>query len=654
MNTGIDPSTWDDSIRPQDDLFGHINGRWMAETEIPDDRAVHGAFHILRDNAEEALREIIVDAAASDAEPGTPARKVGDLFASFMDVERVESLGLAPIADDLAAVEAVSDTEGLLRLLGSLQRSGVGGAIMPFVDTDARDSTRYLVHFEQGGLGLPDESYYREDDFAEIRAVYATHIAAMLTLAEVAGSPQAAEEAAARVLALETRLAAGHWDVVESRDAVKTYNKFEAGELTGLAAGLDWDAWFAGFSPPPGAFDEVVVRQPSYLTELAAALADEPLAGWKEWLAFRVVSAAAPYLSKALVDQNFDFYGRTLTGTPEQRDRWKRGVSLVEGALGEAAGQLYVERHFPPEAKDRMVDLVDNLVEAYRQSIRSLPWMGDATKERALEKLDQFMPKIGYPDEWRDYTKLAIDRDDLMGNVRAAAAFETQRELGKLGGPVDRGEWFMTPQTVNAYYNPGMNEIVFPAAILQPPFFDLDADDAVNYGAIGAVIGHEIGHGFDDQGSRYDGTGNLQDWWTDDDRQRFDDLTQALIEQYAAFEPRGLPGHHVNGALTVGENIGDLGGLSIAYQAYRISLGDEDAPVIDGLTGDQRFFAGWAYCWQTKTRDAEALRRLATDPHSPPEFRANVVRNLVEFYDAFEVTEGDRLWLAEQDRVRIF
>ncbi len=654
MHSGIAPSTWDDAVRPQDDLFGHVNGRWIAETEIPEDRAAHGAFYILRDNAEEALRELIEEAAASGPAPGTPARKVGDLYASFMDEERVEAAGLTPIAADLAAIEAVTSQAGFLELLGSLQRQGVGGAIAPFVDTDARNSERYLVHFEQAGLGLPDESYYRDDDFAEVRAAYQAHVAALLRLAEVVADEAAAADAAARVLALETRLAAGHWDVVASRDAVKTYNLVERDALDAAAPGLEWSAWFSGFRPPAGAFDEVVVRQPGYLTTLAEVLHDVPLDDWKLWLELRVVSSAAPFLTAALVEQNFDFYGRTLSGTPQQRERWKRGVSLVESSLGEAAGQLYVERHFPPEAKERMLELVGNLIEAYRRSISDLPWMGEDTRRRALEKLERFVPKVGYPDQWRDYSSLDIDRHDLLGNVRASADFETRRELDKLGRPVDRGEWFMTPQTVNAYYNPGMNEIVFPAAILQPPFFDLEADDAVNYGAIGAVIGHEIGHGFDDQGSRYDGTGNLVDWWTDDDRARFDELTAALITQYAAFEPRDLPGHPVNGALTVGENIGDLGGLSIAHRAYRLSLEGKEAPVLDGLTGDQRFFAGWAYCWQTKTREAEALRRLATDPHSPPEFRANVVRNLVEFYDAFGVTEGDELWLAEQDRVRIF
>jgi putative endopeptidase len=400
--------------------------------------------------------------------------------------------------------------------------------------------------------------------------------------------------------------------------------------------------------------DEVVVRQPDFLTALSEALGTVPMADWALWLAWRVLSASAPYLSNDLADESFAFYGRTLTGAPEQKERWKRGVDTVESALGEAVGQLYVERHFPPAAKERMTTLVTNLVEAYRRNIEGLDWMGADTKVRALEKLGRFLPKIGYPDQWRDYSALQVDRDDLLGSVRAGAAFETDRELAKLGGPVDRAEWHMTPQTVNAYYNPGMNEIVFPAAILQPPFFDLEADDAVNYGAIGAVIGHEIGHGFDDQGSRYDGEGNLSDWWTEQDRERFDALTRALITQYDALEPRDLPGRHVNGALTVGENIGDLGGITIAYQAWRIACDGNEPPVLDGLTGAQRLFAGWATCWRTKAREEEAVRRLAVDPHSPPEFRANVVRNLEEFYEAFGVKEGDGLWLAPEARVRIW
>ncbi|MDQ3475002.1 MAG: peptidase M13, partial [Actinomycetota bacterium] len=404
-----------------------------------------------------------------------------------------------------------------------------------------------------------------------------------------------------------------------------------------------------------GLLAEVVASQPSYLSSWSEALAHVPLADWKDWLAWQVVRSRSRFLTEAVAEAHFDFYGRRLSGIPQQRERWKRGISLVQASLGEVVGQLYVERHFPAEAKARMAQLVDNLVEAYRRNIESLDWMGGETKLKALDKLGMFTPKVGYPDTWRDYSALTIDRDDLVGNVRAAAAFEFDRELGKIGAPVDRGEWFMTPQTVNAYYNPGMNEIVFPAAILQPPFFDLEADDAVSYGAIGSVIGHEIGHGFDDQGSKYDGFGNLVDWWTDADRENFDARAQALIAQYASFSPRDLSDQHlVNGAFTVGENIGDLGGLTIAYVAYLISLQGKGAPVIDGMTGAQRFFEGWAQCWKAKVREAEAIRQLSVDPHSPPEFRANVVRNLEEFYAAYDVVEGDGMWLPPEDRVRIW
>ena len=456
-------------------------------------------------------------------------------------------------------------------------------------------------------------------------------------------------------MTLETRLASGHWDVVQSRDAVASYTLLDRDKLEAQAPHVDWSAWLAGLEAPDKAFDEVVVRQPSYLSAWSEALADLPLADWKDWLAWQIVTSRSPYLSTELSAEHFDFYGRTLSGTPQQRVRWKRGLSLVEGALGEVVGQLYVERHFPPRAKQRMVQLVDNLVEAYRRNIESLDWMGEETKGKAVDKLGKFTPKVGYPDTWRDYSTLAIDRDDVVGNVRAASAFEMDRDFAKIGEPIDRGEWFMTPQTVNAYYNPGMNEIVFPAAILQPPFFDLDADDAVNYGAIGSVIGHEIGHGFDDQGSKYDGAGNLMDWWTDADREHFDARAHALITQYSAFGPRDLPDdYRVNGAFTVGENIGDLGGLTIAYVAYLISLEGKPAPVIDGMTGAQRFFEGWGQCWKAKTRDAEAIRRLSIDPHAPPEFRANVVRNLEEFYDAYGVVEGDGMWLDPKDRVRIW
>jgi putative endopeptidase len=470
------------------------------------------------------------------------------------------------------------------------------------------------------------------------------------------GSAQDHADTAARIVALETKLAAAHWDVVKRRDAELTYNLRAFSELADEAAGFDWAGWLVALGSTPQAVAEVVVRQPDYLTAFAALWSGEDLEDWKRWARWRLIAARAGLLTDALVQEDFAFYGRRLTGAEQIRDRWKRGVSLVESLVGDVVGKLYVQRHFPPDAKSRIDTLVDNLRAAYRVSITDLDWMTPQTRQRALTKLDKFTAKVGYPDKWRDYTQLVIDRDDLYGNYRRGYSVNYDRELAKLGGPVDRDEWFMTPQTVNAYYNPGMNEIVFPAAILQPPFFDPDADDAANYGGIGAVIGHEIGHGFDDQGAKYDGDGNLADWWTDDDRAEFAGRTKALIEQYDAYTPRCLDGgHHVNGAFTVGENIGDLGGLSIALLAYQLSLNGEPAPIIDGLTGVQRVFFGWAQVWRTKSREAESIRRLAIDPHSPPEFRCNgVIRNIDGFYDAFDVAEPDKLYLDPRHRVRIW
>jgi putative endopeptidase len=651
LRSGVEVSRLTGEHRPQDDLYRHVNGSWLADTEIPPDKAAYGAFHQLHDEAERNVRSILTEAAASDAPAGSEERKIGDLFADFLDEDAVERLGADPIADDLARVAAITDRDGLVAAMGTLARGGVGGGFAWWVNTDAKDSERYLVYLHQGGLGLPDESYYREDQYAEIREKYVAHVGRMLALA---GLPDA-EGCATRIMGLETALAAGHWDRVTARDATKAYNKVDRAALQALTGGFDWGSWLSHQQARADALDEVVVRQPSYLQAFSAALADRPLEDWKAWLAWQVVHDSAGYLSSAFVEESFAFYGTTLSGTPQLRDRWKRAVSAVELALGEAVGRLYVQRHFPPQAKERMVELVGNLIEAYRQRITALDWMSEDTRARALAKLEQFTPKIGYPDLWRDYRALQIRRGDLLGNVRRSAAFELERELGKLGRPVDRTEWFMTPQTVNAYYNPGMNEIVFPAAILQPPFFDLAADDAVNYGGIGAVIGHEIGHGFDDQGSKYDGAGNLVDWWTQDDRVRFEERTTALIKQYDVLEPEGAPGHHVNGALTVGENIGDLGGLSIAYVAYLISLAGRTGPELDGFTAAQRFFLGWGQVWRTKVRDAEAIRRLAIDPHSPPEFRCNaVVRNIDAFHEAFGVRESDGLWLDPSERIRIW
>lgn len=654
--SGIDLTALDPAVRPQDDLFRHVNGRWIDQHVIPADRAMDGSFRALHDQAEEQVRDIIVESA--QGEPEGVAAKVGALYASFMDTERIEAAGVAPLRADLALVESATTQAELTGALGALQRTGGVGALGFWVDNDAKDPSRYVVYLTQAGLGLPDESYYRDEQYAAVLAAYGPHVARMLLLVGVAADQEEADALAARVVGLETKLAAAHWDVVADRDADRTYNPTTLVALAGDAPGFDWHAWARALGAPEGSLDQLVVRQPSYAEAFAGLWQSEPLEDWKAWLTYHVVSDRAPYLSDEVVQANFDFYGRTLTGAQEVRDRWKRGVSLVQGVLGEAVGEVYVERHFPPSHKERMDELVANLVEAYRRSITSLDWMGAATREKALAKLDAFTPKIGYPVKWRDYSALEVQPDDLLGNVRRAHAFEQDRELGKIGKPLDRDEWFMTPQTVNAYYNPGMNEIVFPAAILQPPFFDADADDAVNYGGIGAVIGHEIGHGFDDQGSKYDGDGRLEDWWTPDDRAEFEARTKALIAQYDAFSPAQLGGsHHVNGALTIGENIGDLGGLSIALLAYEIALGAplDQAPVIDGLTGVQRVLLGWAQVWQAKGRDEEVVRRLATDPHSPNEFRCNgVVRNVDAFYDAFDVTPTDALYLAPQERVRIW
>ena len=657
LRSGIDLSHVETSVRPQDDLFGHVNGRWLAEYQMPGDRATDGAFRTLYDRAEEQVRELIMQAAAAAAPPGTDEQRIGDLYASFLDADAVEHRGVQPLLTELAAIAAAADPTALAAVIGVLQRTGVGGGVGLYIDTDSKNSSRYLVHVSQSGLGLPDESYYRDEQHASILGAYPGHIAAMFALV-FGGTADEYAERAGRIVALETKIAAAHWDVVKRRDADLTYNLRRFADLAAEAPGFDWAGWIAALGTDPETVAELVVRQPDYLTAFAALWSGADLADWKDWARWRLIHARAALLTEALVEEDFNFYGRTLSGTEQIRERWKRAVSLVEGLMGDAVGRLYVERHFPPDAKARMDVLVANLREAYRVSINDLDWMTPDTRQRALAKLDKFTAKIGYPAKWRDYSALVIDRDDLYGNVIRGTEVAFDREMAKLRGPVDRDEWFMTPQTVNAYYNPGMNEIVFPAAILQPPFFDAEADDAANYGGIGAVIGHEIGHGFDDQGAKYDGDGNLVDWWTDQDRTEFGSRTKKLIEQYDAYVPRDLQGRgdaHVNGAFTVGENIGDLGGLSIALLAYRLSLGGKEAPVIDGLTGVQRVLFGWAQVWRTKSREAEAVRRLATDPHSPPEFRCNgVIRNIDAFYDAFDVSADDALYLEPQQRVRIW
>ncbi len=645
-------------IRPQDDLFRHVNGAWLERTEIPEDKARWGSFHLIAEQAEKDVHAIVEE--TQDAEPGTESRKIGDLYTSFMDTERIAELGASPLLDQLARVDAISSIPALLRTLGELERDGIGGLIGLYVEPDPGNPQRYVPFLVQGGLSLPDESYYRLDNFADLRVTYRGHIQRMLELAGVDDdSTEPGKSAAAsadRIFALETELATHHWDNVKSRDAVATYNLMSWDAVLELA-GVDLHPWLEGTAPGrEETFAEANVYQPSFLEGLGSLLVQERLEDWKAWLRFRIVHGAAAFLSDPFVEENFAFYGTQLTGVPVNRERWKRGVGLAEAAMGEAIGRVYVERHFPPAAKVAMDELVANLIEAYRQSIADLEWMSPETRERALAKLDAFTPKIGYPVKWRDYSTLEIDAFDLVGNVRRAHIHEHDRQIGRIGEPVDRDEWYMTPQTVNAYYNPLMNEIVFPAAILQHPFFEADRDAAANYGGIGAVIGHEVGHGFDDQGSRFDGDGSLRDWWTDADRAAFEERTSVLVEQFNALTPRGLSGEYVvNGALTIGENIGDLGGLGIAIKAYELSLDGTEPPVIDGYTGIQRLLLSWAQIWQQKGRDAETIRLLTIDPHSPNEFRCNqIVRNIDAFYDAFEVTESDELWLDSDKRVTIW
>ena len=578
IRSGIDLSHVDQQARPQDDLFGHVNGRWLAEYTIPADRATDGAFRSLYDRAEEQIRGLIDEASEKAGVAGSPSpsdqQRIGDLYASFMDAATVERIGVQPLLDELATIDAAADADALAGVIGNLQRTGVGGGTGAYIDTDSKDSTRYLLHLSQSGLGLPDESYYRDQQHAAILAAYPRHIATMFGLV-YGEEPQHGEwqATAERIVALESKLAAAHWDVVKRRDADLAYNLRKFTDLPAEAPGFDWAGWVTAMGTTPEMAAELVVRQPDYLTAFAALWDGEDIEDWKRWARWRLIHARAFLLTEELVAEDFDFYGRTLSGTESIRERWKRAVSVVENLMGDALGKLYVDRYFPAGAKARMDELVANLREAYRVSINQLDWMTPDTRRRALAKLAKFTPKIGYPDKWRDYSKLVIERDDLDGNDRRGYAVSSSASSAKLGKPVDRDEWFMTPQTVNAYYNPGMNEIVFPAAILQPPFFDMNADDAVNYGGIGAVIGHEIGHGFDDQGSKSDGDGNMVNWWTDDDRKEFESPNQDADRPIQRFRRRlSFRRQKVNGALTIGENIGDLGGLSIAYKAYKLSL----------------------------------------------------------------------------------
>ncbi|MDO4900304.1 M13 family metallopeptidase [Actinomyces sp.] len=679
-----EPAAADTSVRPQDDLFRHANGTWLATTTIPADRPATGSFLVLRDAAEAACRDILEELAASpyDGLPTDPSAKLGALYAAFLDAEHIDELGATPLTVELEPVLAAADKEALAHALGARLAAGFTGPVDIAVEVDLNDPERYTTWMAQSGLGLPDESYYREEDRAEIREAYVAHVARMLALA---GLPEQlgadADALAERIMSLETALAKGHWDRVACRDIEKINNPTTWEDLVESAPRFPWQQWYDGVAEAAAAagaqpgvlLQETIVEQPDYLPHLAQVWQEASLADLRAWVTWHLVHGRATLLSSEFVEENFDFYSHTLQGVDELRARWKRGVGLIEGTLGEALGELYVARHFPPTHKARMEQLVARLIEAYRASISALEWMSPATRERALEKLSLFTPKIGYPAKWRDYSAVTVTPGDVVGSVRSVEACELARALRKLGGPVDRDEWHMTPQTVNAYYNPTMNEIVFPAAILQPPFFDPEADDAVNYAGIGAVIGHEIGHGFDDQGSTFDGHGKVTDWWTEADRKAFEARTQALIAQYNAYRPAALVARaeadgedvnkvpHVNGKLTIGENIGDLGGLGIALKAYALALADAgidsvaEAPVLDNLTGLERFFYSWARIWRNKSRDDYAELLLTIDPHAPAEFRCNgIVRNVDAFYEAFGVSQNDALWLAPEERVTIW
>ena len=653
-HSGIDPDGFDTAVRPQDDLFLHVNGRWLLSTEIPADKSNYGSFTALDDAARENIRAIIEEAAKNPT--NEVATKVGDFYRSYMNEELIEQKGIAPLKEKLAEIDGLKTTDEMIAWFGRSGVSGIGGPIGFFIGTDDKNSSRYLAAIVQSGTTLPDRDYYLEADenYEKARKALGVYIAKLFELSKLPHGDKAAEN----ILKLETAMAKVQWSRTELRDAEKRYNLYEVAKLSELSAKLPWKAFFEA----SGVADlkEVNVITPSYFQGLEIIVAETSLDVWKQYARFRLLDSAAEYLPKAFVDAHFELHDKTIAGVPEQKPRYKRAVDATSGAgagdfgvLGEALGQLYVKKHFPAESRRRMDELVGNLMKTYEKSIHNLKWMTDATKVKAMEKLGKITTKIGYPDEWRDYSKLEISADDLLGNMLRSSTAEHFRQIDRLYKPVDRKEWGMTPQTVNAYYNPGMNEIVFPAAILQPPFFDAEADDAANYGGIGAVIGHEISHGFDDEGSKYDGDGNLTDWWTEEDRKAFDALTSRLVAQYEGYEP--LPGRKLNGKLTLGENIADLSGMAIAYKAYRLSLGNSEGKVIDGHTASQRFFLGWSQIWRRKYREDELVRRLVTDPHSPSTYRANgPVSNLDEFYEAFGVKPGDKLFKPKEERIQIW
>jgi len=649
LHSGIGLAGMDVSVRPGDDFFSYVNGGWVARTEIPADKSRYGTFDLLRDEAQENVKAIIEESATGDFAKGTDEQKVGDLYRSFMDMKTRDARGMAPLHPELERIDSIADHDDLAVYFAETGKRNLDAPFGIGQVADFKDPKHYMIYVAQSGLGLPDREYYlKEDDVSlELRAKYVAHIESMFDIAGFSDGAAAAQT----IMALETRLAEQNMTKEDSRDWATNYNKVALEDLPGVMPDFNWD----GFLDEAELQDvgALVIFTTDYMKALDGIITATDLDSWKTYLRWKVLNNTATRLTSDLDAQNFEFYRKTLSGIEEQRPMWRRGVNVVNGSLGEVVGKVYVKRHFPPAAKERMLELVGNLVNAYEMSIKELDWMSDETKIEALDKLSKFTPKIGYPDKWRDYSALDIEADDYYGNVERASLAEYQRYMDRQGGPVDRMEWGMTPQTVNAYYMPPLNEIVFPAAILQPPFFDLGADDAVNYGAIGAVIGHEIGHGFDDTGSTFDGDGVMRNWWTEGDRAEFEKRTTALVGQYNAFQP--FDDLSVNGEFTLGENIGDLGGISISLLAYQMSLNGEAAPVIDGFTGVQRLFLGFGRVWRNKYRD-EALRlSIGTDPHSPGMYRANgTVRNVPEFYEAFDVSEDDALYLPPEERVKIW
>nr|WP_294870591.1 M13 family metallopeptidase [uncultured Pedobacter sp.] len=649
LHSGLILKNMDTTVAPGNNFTAYVNGTWMKNTKIPSDKASYGVGAMVNDKAQEDVKEIIENAAKGNPADGSDEQKIGDFYESYMNTKVRDSIGLSPLNAEFKKIDAIASGKDLASYFAYANKIGY---MVPFnlsVVEDLKDPRKYMLYTWQGGLGLPDREYYSLKDAksADIRAKYVAHIEKMLTLA---GIPDAKTKSA-QIMALETLIASKQMKKEETRNMAGLYNSFPIKNLSTLTPDFDWNTLLteAGVKN----HDTLIISQVAYTKDLNAILKNTPLDTWKNYLKWGAVTSSATSLNTALDQENFNFYAKILYGVKEQKPQWRRAVDVVNGNLGEVVGKLYVEKHFPPAAKERMLKLVGNLLKAYETSIKELDWMGAETKKQALEKISKFTPKIGYPDKWRDYSKLKIEKNDLFGNEKRSTEFEYNRTFNKLGKPVDRTEWGMTPQTVNAYYNPSMNEIVFPAAILQPPFFDMTADDAVNYGGIGAVIGHEIGHGFDDQGSTFDGTGAMRNWWTAKDQSEFKKRTSALKAQYSGFKV--FSDLNVNGDFTLGENIGDLGGLSIALKAYNTSLNGKPAPVMDGFTGEQRVFLGWAQVWLNKSRDEALRNQVGTDPHSPAKFRVNgVVRNIPEFYTAFNVKPTDSLYLAPEKRVKIW